>query len=325
MHTPKKTAIHLPWPLFWLGKIPPHKPIFVINTKHVSKLVFNPISTTYQKIQPKQNYAIGLVLNKQYDEASNILRKISPPATPTNQLRLVTQAKVTQCVYLIWGITLKDSPPSDVAANFLAFLGWNPGTEQELFSIDDLVREFSIDRVNKAGAKFDIEKAKWYNQQYLKLIPDVDIGEYLYSELVERGIKADPDYVTRVAGAFKERITFLHELYAISSYFFLRPEAYDEKVIRKKWTVVNVEFLSNYAAELNKEYEKFDGEIARSIMQPILDKMGIGMGSVMQVLRVAITGVTSGIDLMYTIELLGPGEVSKRIEAAIERLTDFVK
>jgi glutamyl-tRNA synthetase len=209
--------------------------------------------------------------------------------------------------------------------NFLAFLGWNPGTERELFSIDDLVREFSIDRVNKAGAKFDIEKAKWYNQQYLKLIPDVDIGEYLYSELVERGIKADPDYVTRVAVAFKERITFLHELYAISSYFFLRPEAYDEKVIRKKWTVVNVEFLSNYAAELNKEYEKFDGEIARSIMQPILDKMGIGMGSVMQVLRVAITGVTSGIDLIYTIELLGPGEVSERIEKAIARLTDFVK
>jgi glutamyl-tRNA synthetase len=213
----------------------------------------------------------------------------------------------------------------DAMVNFLAFLGWNPGTEQELFSMEDLVREFSIERVNKAGAKFDIEKAKWYNQQYIKLLPDADLGAYLFNELSEKGIKANPEYVTRVAIAFKERITFLHEIFGISSYFFLRPETYDEKVIRKKWTSTNVEFLRNYAAELNKEYEKFDGDIAKSIMQPILDKMGIGMGSVMQVLRVAITGVTSGIDLIYTITLLGPGEVSKRIEIAIKKLANYVK
>ncbi len=214
---------------------------------------------------------------------------------------------------------------SAAMVNFLAFLGWNPGTEQELFSIEDLIKEFSIERVNKGGAKFDIEKAKWYNQQYIKLLADTDMGAYLYNELSHNGIEADLEYVTRVAIAFKERITFLHELYGISSYFFIRPETFDEKVIRKKWTSVNVEFLSNYAAELNKEYVKFDADLAKRIMQPILDKMGIGMGSVMQILRVSVTGVTSGIDLMYTIELLGQEEVSKRIEIAIERLTDFVK
>jgi glutamyl-tRNA synthetase len=209
--------------------------------------------------------------------------------------------------------------------NFLAFLGWNPGTEQELFGMNDLVKEFSIERVNKAGAKFDIEKAKWYNQQYIKFIPDDDIGAYLFNELNEKGIKANLEYVTRVAIAFKERITFLHEIYGISSYFFIRPETYDEKVIKKRWTTTNVEFLSKYAAELNKSYEKFDGDLAKNIMLPILDKMSIGMGSIMQVLRVAITGVTSGIDLIYTIDLLGHREVSKRIEIAIERLGNFVK
>ncbi len=209
--------------------------------------------------------------------------------------------------------------------NFLAFLGWNPGTEQELFSIEDLEREFSIERVNKGGAKFDIDKAKWYNQQYIKQLTDADIGAYLFKELSQKGIEGDMEYVTRVAIAFKERITFLHELYGISSYFFIRPETYDEKVIRKKWTSQNVEFLNNYATELNKESEKFDADQAKRIMLPILDKMGIGMGSVMQVLRVAITGITSGIDLMYTIELLGQRETSRRISIAIERLAEFIK
>ena len=128
--------------------------------------------------------------------------------------------------------------------------------------------------------------------------------------------------MTRVAIAFKERISFLNELYGISSYFFIRPETYDEKVVRKKLNSVNVEFLSNYSAELNKEYDRFDGELARNIMQSVLDKMGISMGSVMQVLRVAVTGVTSGIDLIYTIELLGNKEVSERIIIALERLVN---
>lgn len=213
----------------------------------------------------------------------------------------------------------------EATVNFLAFLGWNPGTEQELFGMNDLVKEFSIERVNKAGAKFDIEKAKWFNQQYIKLIPDDDIGAYLNDDIKKRGINADQDYVTRVAIAFKDRITFLNELRGISSYFFLRPETYDEKVIKKRWTTTNVEFLGNYAAELNKTYEKFDENTAKGVMQQIIDRMGISMGSVMQVLRMVITGITSGIDLFYTIELLGHIEVSNRIEIAVDKLSDFVK
>ena len=213
----------------------------------------------------------------------------------------------------------------EAMVNFLAFLGWNPGTEQEIFRMEELIKEFSIERVNKAGAKFDIEKAKWYNQQYIKTIPDEDIGAYLNDEIIKKGIKSDLNYVTKVAIAFKERITFLHELFGISSYFFLRPETYDEKVIKKRWTTTNVDFLTQFAGELKNPFDLFDADTIKNTMQQILDRMKINMGSIMQVLRVAVTGVASGIDLIYTMELLGHKEVSERIEIAIDKLADFVK
>jgi len=209
--------------------------------------------------------------------------------------------------------------------NFLALLGWNPGTEKELFKMEELIKEFSIERVNKGGARFDIEKANWFNQQYIKKLPDSELGGYLMDSLAGLGMKTDPLYTTRVASAFRERITFLYELPEMSRYFFQRPEKYDETVIRKRWTSVNVEFLKNYVQELSETLDIFDGETAKQLIQKVTDTMGIPMGSVMQVLRVAVSGESSGIDLMYTLELLGQTEVKERIEIAIDTLADQVK
>ena len=128
-----------------------------------------------------------------------------------------------------------------------------------------------------------------------------------------------------MAIAFKERITFLHELFGISSYFFLRPETYDDKVIKKRWTTTNVDFLTQFAGELKNSFESFDADAIKNTMQQILDRMEINTGSIMQVLRVAVTGVASGIDLFYTMELLGYKEVSERIEIAVNKLADFIK
>jgi len=213
----------------------------------------------------------------------------------------------------------------DATVNFLAMLGWNPGTEQEIFSLKELTKAFSLERVNKAGAKFDIEKANWFNQQYIKLMADSELGSYLYADLIKQGIRADKEYVTAVASAYRERITFLYELSVKSIYFFNRPESYDEKVVNKRWNSQAVEFLNEYARTLNQYKGSFDVEVAKDLLTGVLEDLGLSMGSIMQVLRVAITGESSGIDLMQTIELLGQEKVSSRIYLAIDKLARFKK
>jgi glutamyl-tRNA synthetase len=213
----------------------------------------------------------------------------------------------------------------NATVNFLALLGWNPGTEQELFEMPELINSFTLDRINKAGAKFDIEKANWINQQHIKLIPEAELGSYLYSDLKIAGIKADLHYVTTIASAFRERVTFLNELLGKSKYFFERPTSYNDKVLKKILKSAVVEFLQQYANALKKRYGAFNAEIAGNILAEVLQSLNMNKGSVMQALRVAITGEISGIDLMQTIEILGQEEVSKRIETAIERFSGYIK
>jgi len=209
--------------------------------------------------------------------------------------------------------------------NFLALLGWNPGTKQELFNIDGLIKLFSLDRVIKSGAKFDIEKAKWINQQFLKDASISTLGESLMKDLRKEGISADEKKVYQVADAFRERITFLTDLFPKSVYFFKRPVQYDENVVNKKWTRETVEVLQAYAILLEEQNHEINHEIAGNLLKEILDKKGIAVGRVMQALRVAITGVSGGIDLMLTIEILGAHEVAVRINIAVDTLSDRVK
>jgi len=209
--------------------------------------------------------------------------------------------------------------------NFLALLGWNPGTEQELFNIDGLIKLFSLERVNKSGAKFDIDKAKWINQQYLKDAPVQLLANRLMEDLKKEGISADIHKVNSIADAFRERITFLNDLYPKCKYFFIRPEKYDENVINKTWKKQTVDVIESFSHRIKKIPDGFDIMQARNILNEITDNRNVGIGMVMKALRMAVTGETGGIDLMLTLEILGAQEVAERIRIAIERLSDQVR
>ena len=205
--------------------------------------------------------------------------------------------------------------------NFLALLGWNPGTEQELFSMDELIETFTLERINKAGAKFDIEKANWFNQQYLRSKTNAKLTEELVSE---EDLGLDRDFIERIVGLMKERITFVSEVMTSGIFFFKAPSSYDEKMVKKGWTKLAVAVITQYTAALNL-YDVIGAEEAKSILVGILEKDEVPMGRMMPALRVSITGVAGGPDLMETISVIGPKESADRINSAIKALSNSVK
>ncbi|MEQ8925932.1 MAG: glutamate--tRNA ligase [Fulvivirga sp.] len=207
----------------------------------------------------------------------------------------------------------------DAFINFLAFLGWNPGTEQELFSMNELVDAFSIDRIGKSGAKFDIEKAKWYNQQYIKAKPASELVNYMSDKIEAHHIQYSHSSLEKICDVLKERVEFPEELWNEAQIFFVKPVSYDEKVTSKKWNQTVVEVLTEYKSILLDSVD-LDSENAKTLLNEVLERQGVKMGMVMQSLRVALTGQGSGPDLMQVIEILGARESSDRITAAIENI-----
>lgn len=212
----------------------------------------------------------------------------------------------------------------DAFTNFLAFLGWNPGTPQEIFDMNELIQVFSIERIGKSGAKFDINKAKWYNQQYLKNKTNEELAEYLLKELRKQDISCNPEKAARICNELKERVVFQKDFWEEGKYFFIAPEVYDEKIIEKKWTEEAVKALIVYKEAL-KEIESFSSANVRQTLAEVLEKNDIKMGKVMQAIRIAITGVGAGPDLMNIIEILGKEETISRIDNALQRLEQNVK
>jgi glutamyl-tRNA synthetase len=208
----------------------------------------------------------------------------------------------------------------DAFVNFLALLGWNPGTEQELFSINELIEVFSIERIGKSGTKFDIEKAKWFNQQYLKKVPEQSLANQVKSDLFSKHeIEATIDVCLGIVELLKERVTFPHELAQNALYIFKSPMVFDQKVIRKKWNDESERALKIYA-EVLSTIDIITPEEAKEILQQEMEKAEINPGKIMQVLRVAITGAAGGPDLMGIIALMGPKATSERILQSIDTL-----
>ncbi|MEQ8715338.1 MAG: glutamate--tRNA ligase [Cyclobacteriaceae bacterium] len=203
--------------------------------------------------------------------------------------------------------------------NFLALLGWNPGGDQELFSMEELIAQFSLERINKAGAKFDIQKAKWFNEQYLRATSDEVLAEDFLAQASKVGINCSPEKAKAIVRVMKERVTFSHEILEKGSYFFDDPAQYDDKIVVKKWTAEAVDVFAAYANELNS-LDTITVEEAKSLLSKILEEKGVGMGRVMQALRVAMTGGAGGPDLMDIIEIVGPATTARRINIAIEQL-----
>ncbi|PWJ40149.1 glutamyl-tRNA synthetase [Sediminitomix flava] len=209
----------------------------------------------------------------------------------------------------------------DAFVNFLAFLGWSPGTEEELFTKEQLIEKFSIEKVGKAGTKFDFDKAKWYNQQYLKEKSDEVLAPVLKAQLDEAGISYDESLLPLICSQLKERITFQNEFLSAGRFFFEAPTEYDEKVIRKKWNDDAKAVLEEYA-ERCPSAEKFDADSAKKLFSEVLEEKGVGMGKVMPVLRVALSGLGGGPDLMIMLQILGKEEVSNRIKKFIATVSE---
>lgn len=203
--------------------------------------------------------------------------------------------------------------------NMLALLGWNPGTEQELFSMDELIAAFSLDRVGKSGSKFDPEKAKWFNQQYLRMMSDLELGKALQSIAREKGIETDEDTAVKVAGLVKDRAVFVKDLWEQSSFFFQIPDAYDEAVIKKRWK-------SDTSAHMTKLAESFEAmttftpESIDEKIKSFLTENELGMGAIMNALRLCIVGGGMGPHLADILSVIGKDNTLLRIRKAVETI-----
>ncbi|MFY0672909.1 MAG: glutamate--tRNA ligase [Bacteroidia bacterium] len=208
---------------------------------------------------------------------------------------------------------------SDAFLNILVMLGWNPGTNQEVFSKNELIEAFSLPRVGKSGAKFDPDKAKWYNQQFLRRTDSKAFVKMLKEEVEENGIKADDNYIEKVIEIIKEKATFSSDFWELSSYFFCAPHEYAQHVIDKKWDS-DAQVLFKALADKYDSINNFSSENAEMAFQATGAEQGIESGKYMQLLRVMVTGVGAGPAIYETLALIGKDEVVSRINKAIESL-----
>lgn len=212
----------------------------------------------------------------------------------------------------------EDGYLQETIVNFLAFLGWNPGTEQELFTMDELIEAFSLERIHKAGARFDITKAKWFNQQYLKGKSDEELASIL--EASHNAPTISHDTLLKVCHLMKERVTFPQEILSETAFLFEAPTEYEEGIVVSKWNADAIKAITAYVEDLKIYEGDFLAESAKAIWAAAAERVGIKMGKVMQALRLAVTGAGHGPDLMLTMEILGKDEVISRLEKAISTL-----
>lgn len=207
--------------------------------------------------------------------------------------------------------------------NMLALLGWNPGTNQEIFSMDELIQAFSVERISKSGAKFDANKTKWFNQQYLRARDNAELAETFNKELSSKGIHAELNYVEEVCALIKEKAQFITEFWSLAFYFFEEPTEFDAEVIKKKWKDQVPAFITKLAEEL-KALSDFSHTAIENKFKEVAEREGIAPGSVMQILRVAISGVPAGPAIFEMIALIGKEKVIARLEKAISHFNASV-
>lgn len=207
----------------------------------------------------------------------------------------------------------------EALVNFLALLGWNPGTEKELFSMSELIQEFSLERINKAGARFDIQKAQWFNQQYLRAKTDDELAAFLQDSLSAEGVECSSEKALKIAALMRDRITFPRDIWEQGKFLFFRPASYDESVVNKKWNEDAVKVLTAFQ-EAVKTAESFNAAVAKEKLEQVTSDLHIGTGKILQALRVAVTGAGGGPDLMMIMEIIGQQEVAGRLDHALRTL-----
>ena len=207
----------------------------------------------------------------------------------------------------------------EAVVNMLAFLGWNPGTEQEFFSMEELVAAFDLEKVNKAGAKFDPEKTKWFQQHYLQEAKNEDIADGFMELLSQKQIQTTPDYALLVVGLIKERATFISDLWDLGHYFFKAPETYDEKAAKKGWKEDTADIMKQVQNVIS-ELSAFDATSIQDAVKAWITSNELGFGKVMQPFRLSLVGAMQGPDVFEIAAALGKEETLSRIQKAIDTL-----
>ncbi len=205
--------------------------------------------------------------------------------------------------------------------NLLALLGWNPGTEQELFSLEELTQAFDLTRVSKSGAKFSPDKAKWFNQQYLQQKSAEELTELFLPILTRQGIETDKNYVQNVVALVKERANFVNDLTELSGFFFSNPTEYDPKATKKQWKENTGELMTELIAVV-EGIEDFSIENAQAEIKGWITSKEIGFGKVMQPLRLSLVGKLAGPDLFEIMMMIGKETTIQRIQNAIASLSN---
>ena len=199
--------------------------------------------------------------------------------------------------------------------NILALLGWNPGNNEELFSVDQLAELFSFERVHKSGAKFDPEKAKWFNQQYLRAKSDHELSQVFKPILKEKGHEKDDTFMIDFCKLVKEKVQFVHEFWDHGKYIFEAPTSYDQKIMTKKWNDTSVTLFNSVLITFNS----LDTWTSQNIHDAFEDLLKTTGKIDMQLLRVLITGVAGGPQLFDMLALIGKDDVIKRLELALQK------
>ena len=203
--------------------------------------------------------------------------------------------------------------------NMLALLGWNPGDEREIFSLDEMAQIFSLDRVGKSGSRFDPEKAKWFNHQYMLRKSNEELAGLFMPILREKGIIADPDFVGKVVALVKERAHFVHELWEQAGFFFKAPESYDPKAVKKRWKQASYDQMTELKALL-AGVEDFSSENTETVVKKWIEEKEYGMGAVLNAFRLLIVGALKGPHLFDIIALIGQEETLRRLERGLHEL-----
>ena len=207
----------------------------------------------------------------------------------------------------------------EAVINFLALLGWNPGTEQELFTLDQLVEQFDISKCSKAGAKFDFQKAVWFNHEYILMKSDDEITELFAPIVTGNGVEESMERVRQVVHMMKDRVSFVKELWPLCSFFFIPPTEYDEKTVRKRWKEDSAVVMDQLATVL-EGIDDFSVENQEKIVFAWVEGMGFKLGDVMNAFRLALVGIGKGPGMFDISAFLGKKETLARLRRAIQVL-----
>ena len=205
----------------------------------------------------------------------------------------------------------------EALVNFLALLGWNPGVEQELFSVEELIALFDLEKVNKAGAHFDIEKIKWFNHQYLQKIPVATLVEDFSPILAEKGVNVSKEKLTDIVALIRERATFLTDFWDLAYFFFEAPKQYEAKALKKQWKENSAEIVKQLVGVVEGLTDLTPHHIETQI-KDFITQNNLGLGQVIPLIRLSLVGEMKGPDVFSIIAILGREEAVRRLQHLVQ-------